>query len=59
LALSWPSDHKGWQLQAQTNSISVGISSNWVNVANSTTTNRVIVPINLSNGTVFYRLQAP
>jgi hypothetical protein len=59
LALSWPADHKGWQLQAQTNKVSVGLSTNWVNVANSTTTNMILVPINLGNGTVFYRLQAP
>ncbi len=28
LTLSWPTDHIGWQLQAQTNSISVGINTN-------------------------------
>ncbi len=56
MTLSWPSDHTGWQLQAQTNSLSVGINSNWVNVAGSTTTNKVVIPINLTNGTVFYRL---
>ena len=33
LTLSWPVDHTGWQLQAQTNSLAVGISTNWVNVA--------------------------
>lgn len=59
LTLRWPSDHTGWQLQAQTNSLSAGISTNWVDVAGSTTTNQVTFPINVSNGSVFYRLSAP
>lgn len=53
--LTWPLDHVGWQLQAQTNSVSVGLSNNWVNVTGSTTTNEFVFPMNLSNGTVFYR----
>ncbi|HEX3628552.1 MAG TPA: autotransporter-associated beta strand repeat-containing protein [Verrucomicrobiae bacterium] len=56
LALSWPADHTGWTLQSQTNGLSVGISTNWANVANSSTTNQVVMPINPANGTVFYRL---
>ncbi|MGH7952822.1 MAG: LamG-like jellyroll fold domain-containing protein, partial [Limisphaerales bacterium] len=56
LTLSWPPDHTGWTLQAQTNNLSVGISTNWVDVANSSTTNQVIIPTNLTNGSVFYRL---
>jgi hypothetical protein len=59
LTLSWPADHKGWQLQAQTNSLSVGLSTNWVNVAGTTGTNQVVIPISLTNGTVFYRLALP
>jgi len=53
--VSWPMDHTGWQLQAQTNSLSVGISTNWVNVTGSTTTNQEVFPAN-PNDTVFYRL---
>jgi hypothetical protein len=56
LYLKWPSDHTGWQLQAQTNTTSVGISTNWVNYNPSTGTNQVAIPVNLNNGTVFYRL---
>ncbi len=56
LTLSWPADHLGWTLQAQTNSLSVGLGTNWVNVSGSSTTNLLIVPINLTNGSVFYRL---
>ncbi|MGH7978564.1 MAG: hypothetical protein ACREE6_04270, partial [Limisphaerales bacterium] len=53
--VTWPVDHTGWQLQAQTNSLSVGISTNWVNVTGSTATNQMVFPINASNA-VFYRL---
>lgn len=59
LTLSWPSDHTGWQLQAQTNSLAVGLSTNWSNVPNSTNVNQVTIPINLTNGGVFYRLIYP
>jgi hypothetical protein len=56
LYLSWPANHIGWQLQAQTNKTSVGLSTNWANYNPSTGTNQVAVPVNLTNGTVFYRL---
>jgi hypothetical protein len=59
LQLSWPSDHTGWQLQAQTNSTAVGISTNWSNVNNTTGVDSFVVSINLTNGTVFYRLVYP
>jgi autotransporter-associated beta strand protein len=57
--LSWPASHTGWRLQAQTNSLSVGLSGTWFNVAGSTTTNHVIIPINPANGSVFFRLVYP
>ena len=56
LTLSWPMDHTGWTLQAQTNSVSAGISTNWVSVSGSTTNNQVTIPMNPTNGCVFYRL---
>lgn len=56
LYLTWPTDHIGWQLQAQTNSVTTGLSNNWANFNPSTGTNQVVIPINLTNGTVFYRL---
>jgi hypothetical protein len=56
ITLSWPADHTGWQLQAQTNGVQVGLSTNWVNVSGSMGTDQVVVPLNLTNGSVFYRL---
>jgi fibronectin-binding autotransporter adhesin len=57
LTLSWPLDRTGWTLQAQTNSAAVGLSNNWVDVAGSTTTNSVTVPVSFTSGAVFYRLK--
>jgi autotransporter-associated beta strand protein len=59
LNLSWPADHTGWRLQVQTNTVSVGLRSNWVDVAGSTTVNSISVTINPANGTVFYRMVYP
>jgi hypothetical protein len=59
LTLSWPQDHTGWRLLSQTNTLSVGINTNWVTVAGSTATNQVVIPINITNGSVFYRLVYP
>jgi autotransporter-associated beta strand protein len=59
LTLSWPSDHTGWTLQAQTNSLAKGLGTNWVAVSGSNTTNSITVPINGTNGAVFYRLTYP
>jgi hypothetical protein len=53
LKLSWPSDHIGWRLQAETNSLSAG---NWFDVAGSSTTNQIFIPIVTANKAVFYRL---
>jgi len=52
MTLSWPADHTGWQLQAQTNSL----GTNWVTISGSSTTNQMIITINPSNNAVFYRL---
>jgi hypothetical protein len=56
LYLTWPADHTGWTLQTQTNGLSVGLSTNWVDVAGSASTNQNVVPINPANGSVFYRM---
>lgn len=57
--LSWPADHLGWRLQSQTNSLSVGLTTNWLDVASSTQTNQVSVPISPANPAVFFRLTYP
>jgi autotransporter-associated beta strand protein len=57
--LSWPADHTGWRLQAQTNSISVGLGSNWFDVPNSVITNRMSFTVDPAVGCVFYRLVYP
>jgi hypothetical protein len=57
LTLSWPATHTGWTLQVQTNTLAVGLATNWVDVPNSTSTNQVSLPIGSGNPSVFYRLQ--
>lgn len=59
LTLSWPADHTGWTLQVQTNSLATGISTNWVNVPGSSSTDQVVVLTVQTNGAVFYRLKYP
>jgi hypothetical protein len=59
LKLSWPSDHTGWRLQRQTNSLAQGLGTNWVDVAGATTTNALILPVNPASGSVFYRMINP
>jgi autotransporter-associated beta strand protein len=59
LELSWPADHTGWRLQVQTNSLTVGIYTNWVDVAGSASVNSVTNTINANNGSVFYRMIYP
>jgi hypothetical protein len=59
LNLSWPTNFIGWQLQVQTNILSVGLSTNWSAWPDSTTTNEVAVPIDTENPSVFLRLINP
>ncbi len=57
LQLAWPADHIGWTLESQTNSVSVGLGTNWLPVLGSTLTNQMTMPITPANGSVFYRLK--
>jgi len=59
LELSWPPPHTGWTLEVQTNVLSAGLGTNWFDVPNSALTNRIVIPIDPANGSVFYRLAAP
>jgi hypothetical protein len=53
LDLSWPA--AGSRLLTKTNNL----TGSWLDVPNSTATNRVIVQIGPTNGSVFYRLAVP
>ncbi|HEY5909509.1 MAG TPA: LamG-like jellyroll fold domain-containing protein [Verrucomicrobiae bacterium] len=59
LMLFWPSDHTGWRLQAQTNSLATGLGTNWFDVPDSAATNSLTLPIDANNDSVFYRLTYP
>jgi autotransporter-associated beta strand protein len=59
LTLSWPTDHIGWRLQSQTNSLSTGLGSGWTDVDNTSTTNAVSITLDPANGAVFYRMVYP
>jgi sugar lactone lactonase YvrE len=59
LQLSWPSDHTGWELEVQTNSVAVGLSTNWTILSPSASTNAMVVPLSPANGSVFYQLIDP
>ncbi len=59
LEMTWPADHIGWRLQAQTNGLGLGLRTNWVDVPNTATVNAVTNPINAANGAVFYRMVYP
>ena len=59
LTLSWPSDHLGWILQSQTNSLSVGLGAGWTDVSGSGTSTQSVINVDLSNQSVFFRLRSP
>jgi hypothetical protein len=59
IQFSWPSDHLGWRLQAQTNSTGLGLGANWSTVSGSTGTNLIFIPIQTGSGSAFFRLVLP
>ncbi len=59
LTLSWPSDHLGWHLQYQTNSLTTGLNNNWTIIPGSDTITSTNITINPAEPTVFYRLTYP
>jgi hypothetical protein len=62
MSLSWPAGYVGWELQQQIRALTNGISvvqSDWTKIANSDSTNQVIVNINTASEAVFYRLAHP
>ena len=59
LSLNWPTTHLGWVLQSQTNSLSRGLGTNWLDVLNTENGTSASIPVNPTNATVFYRLRHP
>jgi autotransporter-associated beta strand protein len=60
LEITWPSTHLGWMIEAQTNTLSVGLTtSNWVTHSNTATLLGFTNVIDPANPTVFYRLRKP
>ncbi|MEI6077890.1 MAG: sialate O-acetylesterase [Verrucomicrobiota bacterium] len=59
LTLSWPTDHLGWKLQVQTNTLNTGLGTNWFTVPGSDSIVSTSITLNHSNASVFYRLTYP
>lgn len=59
LSLTWPATHQGWILQYQTNALSSGLSTNWVDVPGSASVTSTNLTISSSVPAVFYRLRSP
>jgi autotransporter-associated beta strand protein len=59
LNLSWPSNYRGWVLQTQTNSLSVGLGQNWFDVPGSSTETSTSITVDPAAPAVFYRLRYP
>jgi autotransporter-associated beta strand protein len=57
LTLSWPADHQGWTLQAQTNSLTSGLGTNWVDVPGSSGVTQEVFTLSPGNSSVFYRMR--
>jgi hypothetical protein len=55
----WPASCLGWELQAQTNSLNVGLDTNWFPVVGSTSNTQMSIPIDPASPSVFYRLHCP
>ena len=59
LQITWPADHTGWKLQAQTNALSTGLGTNWSDVMDFTGTNQASVSVTTTNASIFFRLAHP
>ena len=54
--LTWPADHLGWYLQAQTNTLAQGLGTNWVDIAGSSSVNTETITVSPNSPAVFYRM---
>ena len=57
LHLSWPANYQGWTLQVQTNSLTKGLGTNWVDVPGSSSIISTNITVDPTKPTVFYRLR--
>jgi autotransporter-associated beta strand protein len=58
LTVNWPVSYTGWILQAQTNPVWQGMTSNWVDVTGSDSTDSMTIAISPTNN-VFFRMRGP
>ena len=59
MQITWPPDHTGWELQVQTNSSPVGLSTNWITLLGSALTNEFLFSMGAADSSVFFRLVYP
>ncbi len=55
----WPGTYIGWKLQQQTNSLSVGLYTNWTTIAGSSATNDIYITNSPSIPAAFFRMIYP
>jgi len=59
LDFAWDAAYIGWRLYVQTNTLSVGLSTNWVAIPGTEGTTVYSEPIDTTSGAVLYRLSYP
>ena len=57
--LQWPADYIGWRLLQQTNSLTVGLYTNWTTVPGSAQTNDISITNSMQIDTSFYKMVYP
>ncbi len=57
MTISWPAGYLGWILQSQTNALTKGLGTNWVDVPGTAAVTSTNLPIDPANPTMFYRLR--
>jgi len=59
LTISWPAAYLGWILQSQTNTLAAGLTTNWVDIAGSSSNTQALLQMNAANSDRFFRLRHP
>jgi hypothetical protein len=55
ILLSWPPAYTSYSLRGQTNPLTIGLSTNWGRIS-GVVGNKITIPIDLNNDTVFFQL---